>query len=415
MSVINFLGFDSFGYAVKGGTGTDKDEPTGVGVLNTPILDEFTITYGNPWTDPSGAPINYNNAGITGLDKHKIGVGAERRNCFLIQAGRTTVSSYNTQVLTNPRMLQPGVPGQPWGYRFGFNIVDFTEWPGTPTATGWEHALMYATNVRAGLLRVASGGKNYWRFSGATTDKDIEIVRGQPTHVEIELSCVAPPPAGTTSQDIRLKVWMNGDLVYDVIAWSAQQVAKGAIRMRMTASSFANNTFTSIGISDYFCTDMFGADSVDGIPVAPLGPQVVLPAPLESVVADGWTAVGGTPIQVLADNDDGTYLISPLASGAMKATFNLNLPAGADLNGLRVFNRASRDIGAAASLWFDAKATKVADGSTVGETLNVPLNSRLVNNSLLAVYGGQPGAAAALSFADTGKFDLSFIIKKTGV
>jgi hypothetical protein len=405
-NVINFLGFDVFGAAVKGGSGADKDDPTLLAYTGTPIADELTnLAFGSTWTDPATASFSYNNAGVTGLEKHKIGVGDERRNTFLIQAGRNSSTTVKTTVWTSGTDRgNPGVVGKRFGYRFSFNLTDFTEFPNP--AAPIAHAVpnvdaFYGSNSLPIVTRAVTGTRVWWNFNGVASNLCPDVVKGQPVHVEVEIGCENPGTAANATLEI--KIYVNGDLLYTGKPYSIAQTSVAACRLRFTAQAAASTYMNSFGISDLVISK--ATDNADvWLPV--LGPQVVLPAALDSVEGAGWQTVGASAVVALTDGSDETYMISPALKTPLDAKFDLRLPVGAEVNGLSVFMRGRRDIPASAPLRFDTDVIRQLDGVKVASDAQRALTANLAYYKPVTLVPNNEAGETALQFADSGKLSV---------
>lgn len=410
-NVLNFLGFDIFGAAAKGGSGTDMNDPT-LGVhTGTPIADELvSLTYGYPWILPSETNFAYNNAGVTGLEKHKIGSGDERRNTFIFQAGRGNNTNIKTSFWTAgiSERANPGIVGSKYGIRFSFNLTDFTEYPNpaAPTAMPAPNVdLFIGSNSLPIVTRAASGTRSYWNVNGVSAALCPDIVKGVPCHFEVEIGWENPPGSGNVTTEV--KVYVNGDLMYSAKPWSLSQTVIVQSRLRFTIQATSTQTanyINTFGLSDLMITKCVDAN---GNWSAPLGPQVVLPINMESVNAPGWDNVGGAPIiQALTDGLDATYVTSPGDKVALDAKFDMKLPVGSEVNGVSVYIRARRDIPASAALQFNTDVTRQLDGSTLGSDANRLLTSGLAYYRPIAILPNTEAGAAALEFADSGKLNV---------
>lgn len=406
-NIINFLGFDSFGAAVKGGTGVDKDDPTLFAHTGTPLADELTsLVFGNPWTDPSVTAFQYNNAGVTGLEKHKIGVGDERRNTFVFQGGRSSNTAYKTTFWTSGvDRGNPGVVGKRFGYRFSFNLTDFTEFPNpaAPVAHAVPNVEMfYGSNSLPIVTRAVTGTRIWWNINGVASNLCPDVVKGQPVHIEVEMGCENPGTGANATLEV--KIYVNGDLLYTGKPYSIAQASVASCRLRFTAQAAAQAYMNCFGISDLVISK-----AVDGtdtwLPV--LGPQIVLPAQLESIDAAGWQAVGADAVTALIDGDDATYVVSPALKTPLNASFNLRLPVGAEVNGLSAYVRGRRDIPASAPLKFDTSVIRKLDGSLLASDAQRPLTANLAYYRPVTLLPNNEAGQTALEFADTGKLSLT--------
>lgn len=405
--VLNFLGFDIFGTGTKGGSGVDADDPILGAHAGTPIAGELTsLTYGYPWTLPSEANFGYNNAGVTGLERHKIGVGAERRNTFVFQAGRGNNTNLKTTFWTAgiPDRGNPGVVGAKYGIRFGFNLTDFTEYPNpaAPIAMPASNVdVFFGSSSTPLVTRAVAGSRSYWAISGISPNLCPDIIKGQPTHFEVEIGWENP---GTGNAVVDVKLYVNGDLLYAAKPWSVSQTTIAQSRLRFTIQATATQAATytnSFGLSDLMISSCVDAD---GNWTAPLGPQVILPAALETVTASGWDTFGGVPmIQALTDGNDATYVTSALDKTPMTANYNLRLPVGAEVNGVMMYGRVRRDVPASAPMQLSTSLTRMSDGAIVANDPNRAVTGVMNYQRIVNLVPNTVAGAAALEFADSGK------------
>lgn len=407
MTILAFHGFDTFGGAFKGGANSDQNDPINVGILNTPMSDTFSLTYGGSWPDPSNSNFQSNNGGVTGLEKHKIGAGDERRNTLIFQAGRTTNSvSKTTLGIVSTLTTTPTVnPGRPFGFRFGFYLTDFTEFPASPATHPSILDLMLGSNITSIIQRSVVGGVAYWNIANVPTAQHPRVVRGEPIHVEIELS--GNPPMTATTFYLTLKVWINGDLVATSQPWSmtgGPTMGAMLVRPRFVAQAVAVAYMNCFGLSDYVASTID-----DGVnPVPNLGPMMVLTGKVESFDGPEWTVVGGSASTVLTDADAATYVLSPASKPPMSVKVDLGLPVGADVKGLNVYVRSARDVPASAAMSYTTTTLRTIDGKQLGVSPALPVSGTPTFHKPLGLLGNDAAGIEALQFADSGKLTLNF-------
>lgn len=407
-NIYSFNGFDLFGGAVKGGAGADKDDPTGVNTWNTPIGEELSVVYGLAWPTVTDGSFQVNNAGVTNLEKHRVGTGADRRNTLVMNCGRSTNSSAMVNVFTAAGRRSPGVAGVKTGIRYAFYLTDFTEFlnPAAPVAANPVVTLMLSTNVFTAVQRTVINGKSYWQVPQVPNTQYPEIVKGVPTHFEIELICENPP--ASSNADLRLNIWINGDLVVNgLIAWSIGQTSIYEYRMRLNCPrSGAGTWFNSFGISDLVVSNPFNA-ALERIP--PLGPQIVKTAQVTGFTGANWSVTGSSAAVALTDADDGTYVQSPQPRTPMKVDVDLQLPVGAELNGLNVYMRTSRSVAASAPFSVKVDGTRTLDSVTLpGTAASFTVGANPQYQRVMSILPNTQAGIDRLAFADTGKLSINY-------
>ncbi|MDH2154110.1 hypothetical protein [Stenotrophomonas sp. GD03657] len=407
-NIYSFNGFDLFGGAVKGGTGVDKDDPTGVNTWNTPIGEELSAVYGLAWTAITDGNFQINNAGVTGLEKHKIGTGADRRNTLVMNCGRSSNSSAMVNVFTAAGRRTPGVVGVKTGIRYSFNLTDFTEFPNpaAPVAANLAATVMLSTNALVAVQRYVANGKSYWQVPQVPNTQYPEIVKGVPTHFEIELLCFDPPASGNGS--LLLNMWINGDLVVkDFLAWSFGQTSIYEYRMRFNCpGSGAAGWFNSYGISDVVVSNPINAA---GERIPPMGPQIVKTAEVTAFGGTGWTVTGSSAAAALTDADDATYVQSPQPRTPMKIDVDLGLPVGSELNGLNVYMRSVRSIASSSPFSVKVDGTRTLDGVVLpGAAASFPVGANAQYQRVMSILPNSQAGIDRLAFADTGKLSINY-------
>lgn len=405
-NIYSFNGFDLFGSGVKGGTGADKDDPTGAGVWTTPIGEELTVSYGSAWNTPADANFTFNNAGVTGLEKHKIGSGADRRNTLVMNAGRVANSAVSASVQTALGRRTPGVAGIPTGIRYSFHLTDFTEQlnPASPVGASGIVQLMLSTNVLTLISRVSSGNTLKWQLPQIAVAQYPDCVKGVPTHFEVELAAFTPP--GTGNATLKLNIWVNGDLlVKDFNAWDISQTSIYEYRLKFyVPSSIAATWYNSFGISDVVVCSPIDTNRQ---PIPPMGPQIVKTAQVTAFAGTGWTATGGSAADVLSDADDNTYVQSPMPRTPMKLDLDLQLPVGAELNGLNTYIRSVRSIAASAPFSVNVTGNRLLDGVALPSTGAVAVGSVARYIRAMSILPNTQEGTDQLTFGDTGKFSIN--------
>lgn len=407
-NIYSFNGFDLFGGAVKGGTGVDKDDPTGVNTWNTPIGEELSVVYGLGWTAVTDGNFQINNAGVTGLEKHKIGTGADRRNTLVMNCGRSTNTSGMVNVYTAAGRRSSGVAGVKTGIRYAFYLTDFTEFlnPAAPVAANPIATLMLSTNVFTVVQRAVINGKSYWQVPQVPNTQYPEIVKGVPTHFEIELVCDNPPATGNA--DLKLNMWINGDLVVNNLnAWSIGQTSIYEYRLRLNCPpSGAATWFNSFGISDLVVSNPINAASERTLP---LGPQIVKTAQVTAFGGDNWSVTGSSAAAALTDADDATYVQSPQPRTAMKVDVDLQLPVGSELNGINVYMRNMRSVAASAPFAVKVEGVRTLDGVVLpGTASSFTVSANPQYQRVISILPNNQAGIDRLAFADTGKLSINY-------
>lgn len=402
-NILNFLGFDSFTAVVKNGSGADAIDPVRTTYEGTPLAQELTVTYGLAWTLPADTNFQYNNAGVSSASRFRIGTGADARRTFLFGAGRYSVpATPTTQVITAVGRNTSATAGKPWGYRFGFYLTDFTQFPSTPTNSSIANVtLLMGGNLLPIATRAYSGGRLYWNISGVSAVNCPDIVVGQPTHIEIEIACLNPSSDAATNMSVVVKIWVNGDLVSTQTPWSIAQTSNFAIRLRFNANGSAQTFFNYYGLSDLVISKAVDAE---GNALPNLGPQIVRRAATTSVIGENWLPFGTTSLSTaIASPSETLYINSPEPKTPLVIKNNLNILPGAEVNAMHVYVAAGREVAAAAGLNMSWSAARDEDGVSLGEAVRAVGSTLAYSKVLTAGYDGYP---ANLDFADTGRITL---------
>lgn len=333
MSIRAFFNFDGVGAEVQGPTGEAAFAPKhGTGLLDTRNADIKTLLYVP--TVPQ-----YNAIGVTGLERHKVGVGADRRNALVIHRSSPTAN------ITNGARIVLGTDmdartNRSWRQIYGFTYVDFSD---------REPTLAYQM---ISLLRNGARVSLVTRRNNNTLLVGPEVFpfeRGREYYIEVELFYDAPEkPAGSNAFSARVLI----DQV-EIYRWNlslGMLPASGNVTagIEVGFSDQSSNPFPlQVGIADLYVADYEGEAPYN----APLGPQKVMLKKAEVVDADAWTVTGAADAQAaLADDSDASYIQSPLVDAEASVLFDLGLNQGSILNGIQIYARGSRGAGAMRSI-----------------------------------------------------------------
>lgn len=330
MSIRAFYGFDGVGQGVQGSSGDAATAPVnGVGITAT-RNQPLTVKLHNP-TAPQ-----YNAAGVTGLEQHKVGKAGERRNALVLYRYSYAIS-FTAGATVNLLEKFEGRTNKPWRSVVGFTWSDFSAQE--PTVAYW--------------LARASRGNSYFnliqrRNYGALTinNVDFPIERNREYYIEVEMFCDTVVP-GRSSNPTSCRVWIDGQVVGEWIGSFGSYSTTTSTPMGLEVGFVAhpsNPIAMYMGIADVYV--------VDGEGEAPyndrMGPQKARFIPVGEVTPELWETTGAEDAQAaLSDPSDATYIQSPLtekASGVL--LFDLGLNSKSVLNGVQVYGRGSRGNGA---------------------------------------------------------------------
>ena len=387
MALKQFYGFDNFGGEVVGGAqGTSLIFPKpGAGIVGTPYEKDLVITYGNV----SGAYGTSNTAGVTGLEAHKIGQGAERRNLCVLARESFTSGSYLATMRVQPQ--RDMVANIAYGfYRVtGFTYVDLSATP--PPAAYNLVSHRRATSTSGIITRNATGLVFY--------NQNRPCVLGQPYYIEI-VEKMLPTSNTSTSGLVKMELWCDGELIieFDFTTLPYNGIYASNLEVSGGGSNQAHRTM--VGLADMYTCDDVGEAPFNGR----LGPQVVLPFPVTAVQQSNWILEGAAdPLAALTDRSDTTYLRSPKASSEIILDADLGLKVGAQVNGLQFFGRVRRDAAAQRSL--TGRVERDGGVSMGAPTINsAPAN--FTDVMMGKVLPATPAERLLLDFPNTGKIQV---------
>ena len=328
MSLKAFYNFDGVPAGVQGTAGDALLAPAnGMGLDGTRNA-ALTVNLYAPKS------FNINAVGVSGLDAHKVGAGAERRNALVIyrSPGHPSISAGARVMLLQNFDARTS---RSWRSVTGFNWIDFTD---REPALGYGLVFAWRNNSRTALITRRNDGQ----LLVGTTLYPIE--RGVEYYIEVELFYDAPETP-VASNPISGRVMINKEVIYTWDkALGSLAAAIATVGVEVGYADHASNSFPMwMGLSDIYNVDHEG----DAPYNLPLGPQKALLKKPVLVEAPDWTAVGGSdPTEILTDGKDDTYLHSPLSKVSAELMFDLNLNQGSIVNGIQVLGRGSRDMGA---------------------------------------------------------------------
>lgn len=390
MSLLSFFGFDNFGGALGGLTGQFVDFPASkAGIVGTPYETALPILYGGTG--------QYNSMGVPNDDRFRIGTGAERRNMLIAAVGGASSTYYAMA------RVGSGVPytiggSSAFSLTIGFNICDFSA--AMPTGGYYAGRFCRAAGSLANFIEHVSG-TNQYRL--ANTSALYTFTPGQPTYLEFIVDM--PTPANNT---FRCRAYVNGEL------WSTNNAFTS-----LTAQT--TELFFEIGIDRVFSANRFIGFSdiylLDATGEAPfndrLGPQVVMPYKATAVSAPEWTLTGGTdPLTMLTDNNDATFVTSPVGKATINVDADLKLAPGSQVNGVAFFTKVGRDSGAPRSIV--GSATRIADGVPIGTAISGPTAATPAYVTSARFFPKTPAERELLNFPDTGKLRVILTSEQPG-
>lgn len=329
MSIRAFYGFDGVGQGVQGSSGDAATAPqNGVGITAT-RNQPLTVKLYNV-----SAP-QYNAAGVTGLEQHKVGKAGQRRNALVLYRYSYALS-FTSGVTVNLLENFEGRTDKPWRSIVGFTWSDFSAT--NPTVAYWLARASRGTSYFNLIQR-----RNYDALTIAGQDFPIE--RNREYYIEIEMFC-DKVVAGRSSNPTSCRVWIDGQVVGEWIDSFGASSTTASTPMGLEVGFVAhpsNPIPLHMGIADVYV--------VDGTGEAPynerLGPQKVRLVKPSAVVEGPWIPTGTTdPLAAISDGSDATGLKSPKGSGTGVLELDLGLDSTSITNGLIVYARGNRDNGA---------------------------------------------------------------------
>lgn len=384
MALKQFYGFDNFGGEVVGGTGNGLIFPKpGAGILGTPYEQDLAITYGNV----AGNYGLLNSVGVTGLEAHKIGQGAERRNLCVL--ARTSGSSYVATMRLHPqRNIVAGVNSG--FYRVtGFTYVDLA----TAAPTNAYNLLMHrrATSLSGIVIRNAQGLTFY--------NQSRPCVLGQPYYIEI-VEKMAPSVNASTPGMLKLELWCDGELIIEFDFTTLTNGSVYASNLEINASATNLSQAAIFGVADLYTTDEVGEAPFNGR----MGPQIVLPTVVTAVDPTNWSLVGAADaLTALSTRDDASYVQSPKAVSQITVSSDIGLKVGSQANGLQYFGRVRRDASAGRTV---SGRVERDGGVVIGTPSTNPTGAAFTDVLVGKVLPATPAERLLLDFPDSGKVQI---------
>ena len=228
-------------------------------------------------------------------------------------AGSSAAAEFDNTLGTAPVYHAPSAVTGPLGCRFvstaGSSRGDFTF---SAATTVWVSFYITVESAPAANVYIAE-----WR-NGATKIGDIRMNSGATTLTmrdnNTAISGITTPALGVGQHRISIRITPGSATGHELRVYSGANLhgtspdfsATGAA----TAAAQTQVTSVLLGIITS-STWSFGVDRLrlDNA-VEPAGFVQLSTLTLQSVTASGWTATGGTPLEVLSDSDDATLLTS---------------------------------------------------------------------------------------------------------
>lgn len=331
MSITSFFGFDMYGAAANAANTLPAHL---AGIANTPYAVDLAPIVTSPGTHL---------VGVSGLDAHKLGSGARRRNGLVChRPASSTNSSAAISLIRNFR----GGAGT-WDITIGMTMKVLSGFSVTQV-----HNLLSMGNTTTALSQrlLAINSNQTMILAGQNIPMVLEL--GREYYFEIHIYRKATDPVANLSVDL----YVDGSL----------NASRGSF-------GFYDTTVTPLFISAGFIAqtvstaaqtcimgDIYISDS------RPSGPQLVLPVRAESVVGGGWEKEGnGTPADVLNDGNDTTYYTSPTDAGELAIKLTSALDPEYPIGGMQLLVRSRRDVAAGRAMITELRKE---DGSLVKST-----------------------------------------------
>lgn len=328
MSILQFAGFDIFPAQANAGNTLPVH---GAGITGTPYAAQYPIYVSNA----------SHLVGVSGLEIHKIGSGAKRRNGLVMYrpAGATTFAAI---ALSKVARLGQGA----WTRTYNFTVKE-TSTTDIATAISLLTATVNGSSLNAYLFGLNSNKAvivNGAAVPGVLWERNREYA------IEVRLS----RQASDTVNQMTLEVRMDGALIRTV----------NIAPISLTNNDFGvslgpiSNTDITTPRTFIFSDIIIGDDQ-------PLGPLLVLPAQVDVVNGTGgWEKEGNAdPVTSLNDRDDTTFFSSPTDDGSLSLRMKVGEDAGIPLRSSQFFIRAARDVAAGRGLVVKAEN---ASGATIG-------------------------------------------------
>lgn len=310
MTVFFHTGFDLFGMQAN----ADNDGPVhGAGL---------TLHPGKPTLVNTNAAGREHAVGVSGLDRYKVGSGANRRNALVIYSGNKTQAGGNyTATFPLPAGVLPAVIGARavFGFRFKRQRVVT---PGVTPPNAYHNVIMI-NGVPLFGFNPTAGSTQYFLHSTSTTS-NFEFKEGQEYYIEIVLT------RPTTTQAI-VEMWVDGTRVF--APGTVTQTAITTMAFGNAGGNYAWNQ--AVSISDVYVGD------------ARIGPQMVLSRqPSIATVANWIPSQGNDGLALISGantTDDTKYITSPADTAEDRYRLDFNLPAGFLAHAASLFVRGKRD------------------------------------------------------------------------
>lgn len=327
MSLKAFYNFDGVPAGVQGTSGDALLAPAnGMGLVGTRNA-ALTVNLYSPKS------FNINAVGVSGLEAHKIGAGAERRNTLAIyrNPGHPSISAGARVMLLENFDARTS---RSWRSVVGFNWIDFTD---REPALGYGLVFAWRNNSRIALITRRNDGQLLVGTELYPIERNTEY------YIEVELFYDAPENP-VASNPISGRVMINKEVIYTWDkALGSLAAAIATVGVEVGYADHASNSFPMwMGLSDIYVVDHEGEAPYN----LPLGPQKALLKKPVLVDAPDWSVVGVDATAALTDGSDATYVKTPLGKVSAEMMFDLNLNQGSIVNGVQVLGRGSRDTGA---------------------------------------------------------------------
>lgn len=383
MSLVAHYGFDNFDAIPWNGIANPNWPKIGAGLVGTPYEADLVVTLGTN----NEASNRYNTVGVTGLDIHKVGAGAERRNLLLACRDGVTATAYSTTVrLSAQRNITAAT-----SYRrtTGFNFIDLS-----PAESNTSYnLLMHRRGTSTSGLIVRRAG-NQWSLGNMA----FPVERNRQYYIEV-VEYMTGVASGTGT--IWAEIWVDGTLMQPAYGYATLPFGSiYASNLEISAGAAGMSAQVALGISDIYVTDELGEAPYNGR----MGPQIVLPFAVTGAQVPAWEVVGAADaVTALSDNLDTTSIRAPIGKAEATVDFDLKLGPGSVVNAVAVFGRAKRDSGAPRTI---AGALTRADGVSMGGSAALPLTDTYSARLLGALYPANAADSEKLIFPDSGKLRL---------
>lgn len=333
MSLQAIYGFDGVGTGVQGATGVAATAPiNGMGLNNTRNAALRQITY-------SPTAPQYNAIGVTGLSQHQVGAAGERRNALIFYRN---VPANNITAGARVMLLENFDARTDRSWR---TVVGFTYFDPSDRNPGLGYALVSAWRNDSKATLITRRNDNALQVGQVT----YPIERNKEYYIEVELFYDRPDTIAA-SNAISARVYIDGALV---ATWDKSLGSLGSTQATVGvefgfADHITNPYPLHIGLADVYVVNGGGEAPYN----KPLGPQKVRWVLPTEVTPDAqWTLNGAADAKTaVTDGRDDTSIRSPLGDAQVDMSFNLNLNPGSIVNGIVIYGRGSRELGAARSM-----------------------------------------------------------------